>query len=79
MLQMSGKDPKSFAVRLAIADQCASSGDNKSAIVEYREALAIKDDPSVKAKLNTLLQKKSTQEAPAPHPPLKRLNSDHHS
>jgi len=57
MLQMAGKDPKLFAVRQALADQCASSGDNKGAIVEYREALSLKDDPAVKTKLNTLLAK----------------------
>jgi tetratricopeptide (TPR) repeat protein len=54
LLQSQNKDPKSFAIRVSIADQCASANDPKGATVEYREALAIKDDPAIRSKLNAL-------------------------
>jgi len=56
-LQSLGHDPKSFAERVKLADQCAAKHDSKGAIVEYTEALSIKEDSAVRNKLKSLQPK----------------------
>jgi tetratricopeptide (TPR) repeat protein len=56
-LQSLGHDPKSFAERVKLADQCAANHNSKGAIVEYTEALSIKDDIAVRNKLKSLQPK----------------------
>ncbi len=53
-LESIGHDPKSFAERVKLADQCAAKHDTKGAIVEYTEALSIKEDSGVRNKLAQL-------------------------
>ncbi len=45
IIRMLGKDPRDFKTRIQMADQARKSGDFVGAIVEYAEALKIKDDP----------------------------------
>jgi predicted Zn-dependent protease/Tfp pilus assembly protein PilF len=59
LLQSQGKDPTAFKMRVESAESCQSHNDIKGAIVEYTEALSIKSDDGVKAKLKTL---KSSEE-----------------
>ncbi|MBA3994088.1 MAG: hypothetical protein C0469_11225, partial [Cyanobacteria bacterium DS2.3.42] len=51
IIRMLGKDPRDFKTRVAMADQARMSGDFVGAIVEYAEALKIKDDPKIHIKL----------------------------
>jgi predicted Zn-dependent protease len=53
-LQNQGKDPLAFKTRVDFAEFCQSHQDIKGAIVEYMEALSIKSDDGIKAKLNHL-------------------------
>ena len=53
-LRSAGKDPFSQPARLALAEQYLAAGKRKAAIVEYREALAIKENPVIREKLNGL-------------------------
>jgi tetratricopeptide (TPR) repeat protein len=46
-----GKDPKSFAVRVQLGDDAKLRREPESAIVEYYEALQLKNDPEVHRKL----------------------------
>lgn len=48
------KDPKSYSARVQLAEQARSEGDMAGAIVEYREALAIKESQETRKKLNAL-------------------------
>ena len=54
MFQNQGKDPKAFKTRVECAETCQSNKDIKGAIVEYSEALSIKSDEGIKAKLQNL-------------------------
>jgi thioredoxin-like negative regulator of GroEL len=49
-----GKDPKVAADRIALGDEAHEIGDDIAAIVEYRAALKIKDNPAVRQKLEAL-------------------------
>lgn len=49
-----GKDPKVAADRIVLGDEAHEIGDDIAAIVEYRAALKIKDDPAVRQKLEAL-------------------------
>ncbi len=49
-----GKDPQSVTDRLALADEAVAINDRKSAIVEYRAALKLKEDLIVQGKLRSL-------------------------
>lgn len=51
ILRMLGKDPRDFKTRVTMADQARGSGDFIGAIVEYAEALKLKDDPKIHIKL----------------------------
>lgn len=51
IIRMLGKDPRDFKTRITMADQARMSGDFIGAIVEYAEALKIKDDPKIHVKL----------------------------
>lgn len=53
-LNFQGRDPRSFAVRVALAHQCLSKSDPIGATVEYREALSIKEDKAIRSQLNAL-------------------------
>ena len=44
IIRMLGKDPRDFKTRIQMAEQARKSGDFIGAIVEYSEALKIKDD-----------------------------------
>lgn len=54
LMQSQGKDPKSPGARISIAEQCLNSNDTVGAIVEYNEALALKEDPAIRSKLSLL-------------------------
>jgi len=51
IIQKMGKNPKSFPDRVAIGDACRKAADFVGAIVEYGEALKLKDDGPVHEKL----------------------------
>lgn len=51
IIRMMGKDPKSFADRVALGDQARLSADFVGAIIEYSAALKLKDDPKIHVKL----------------------------
>ncbi len=51
IIRMLGKDPRDFKTRVQMADQARASGDFVGAIVEYAEALKIKDDARTHIKL----------------------------
>jgi len=53
-LQSFGHDPKSFAERVKLAEQCGAKHDAKGATVEYTEALSIKEDSAVRNKQSQL-------------------------
>ncbi len=54
IFQSQGKDPTAFKTRVECAEACQSHKDIKGAIVEYSEALSIKSDDGIKAKLQIL-------------------------
>jgi TonB family protein len=49
-----GKNPKSFADRIALSEEASSSGSPAGAIVELREALLIQEDAPARAQLDIL-------------------------
>ncbi|MBS2002919.1 MAG: tetratricopeptide repeat protein, partial [Cyanobacteria bacterium SZAS LIN-5] len=51
IIRMMGKDPKSFADRVALGDQARLAADFVGAIIEYSAALKLKDDPKIHVKL----------------------------
>lgn len=51
-IRMIGKNPTSFSDRAALADEASGNGDYVGAVVEYRAALALKEDALVRKKLN---------------------------
>lgn len=57
LLKSTGRDPKDFATRIALANECLSAGDEPSAIVEYWEALRLKLDSSTALKIGDLFYK----------------------
>jgi len=56
IIQKMGKNPKDFATRVALGDAARKSADFVGAIVEYREALKIKDDAAVHEKLGDVFR-----------------------
>jgi tetratricopeptide (TPR) repeat protein len=56
IIQKMGKNPRDFATRVALGDAARKSADFVGAIVEYREALKIKDDTSVHEKLGDVFR-----------------------
>ncbi|MBX9688188.1 MAG: tetratricopeptide repeat protein [Candidatus Obscuribacterales bacterium] len=50
-IQNLGKDPKSFKDRVALGKQARLAGDLEGGIVEFAEALKIKDDPALRVEL----------------------------
>ncbi|MBX9949943.1 MAG: tetratricopeptide repeat protein [Candidatus Obscuribacterales bacterium] len=57
-LQSMGMDPKSFDVRVKLAEQCLKNNDVRGAIVEYAEALIYRSDDNTRKKLEALRAKK---------------------
>jgi tetratricopeptide (TPR) repeat protein len=53
-LSNSGEDPASFPLRVKRGDSCVAKHDSIGAIVEYTEALSIKNDPALSAKIAAL-------------------------
>lgn len=51
IIQKMGKNPRDFATRVALGDAARKSADFAGAIVEYREALKLKDDAALHEKL----------------------------
>jgi tetratricopeptide (TPR) repeat protein len=51
IIQKMGRNPKDFATRVALGDVCRKTPDFVGAIVEYREALKLRDDAVVHQKL----------------------------
>jgi tetratricopeptide (TPR) repeat protein len=56
IIQKMGKNPRSFADRVAIGDACRKAADFVGAIVEYQEALKIKDDGPLHEKLGDVFR-----------------------
>lgn len=56
IIQKMGKNPRSFADRVAIGDLCRKAADFVGAIVEYGEALKIKDDAPLHEKLGDVFR-----------------------
>lgn len=54
IISMMGKNPRSFADRVQLGDEARHSGDMIGAIVEYAEALKIKDDRNLHLVLGDL-------------------------
>ncbi len=61
-LQSMGMEPKSFDIRVKLAEKCLEQKDTRGAIVEYTEALIYKADDAIRKKLETLQAGK-----PLPH------------
>jgi tetratricopeptide (TPR) repeat protein len=51
VIKMLDKDPSSFNVRVELAAQSARASDYAGAVVEYTEALKIKDDSTIRQKI----------------------------
>lgn len=62
-LQSMNLDPKSFDVRVKLAEKCLEKKDVNGAIVEYTEALIHKADAPTRKKLESLQAGKTS-----PHP-----------
>ena len=58
-----GKNPKSVNESVALGDEAQAAGDEMGAAVEYQAALKIKDDPSIRQKLE--LAKKAITSSPS--------------
>lgn len=56
IVRVMGKDPNDFATRVGMADASRKAADFPGAIVEYREALKLKDDASIHEKLGDVLR-----------------------
>lgn len=56
IVRMLGKNPKSFADRAELGDQSRKAGDFVGAIIEYQEALKIKDDAPLHEKLGDVFR-----------------------
>lgn len=54
LLQVLGKNPADFTQRVTMGDGLLRSGDSVGAFVEYAEALRLKEDPAVRAKLDAV-------------------------
>ncbi|MBA4078624.1 MAG: hypothetical protein C0508_26590, partial [Cyanobacteria bacterium PR.023] len=56
IIQKMGKNPRSFADRVAVGDACRKAADFVGAIVEYQEALKLKDDGPLHEKLGDVFR-----------------------
>ena len=54
VIGLMNKNPGSFDARVALGDQALEQHDYIGAFIEYKQALAIKDDPEVTRKLKTI-------------------------
>src|SRR5262249_21657031 len=52
IIDYMGKDPASFKVRVELAEEALGKEDKVGAFIEYKQALAIKEDPAVRAKFD---------------------------
>lgn len=71
LITIMGKNPSSFTDRQALGDAALKSGDRDGAKIEYMAALNIKNDPGIRAKLNTLMQGGNPNNAGNVRPPQK--------
>lgn len=62
----SGKSPRSYEDRLSMGDEALAKGDRVGAIVEYSEALKIKDNPDLKKKLENIPKPKIPDDTALP-------------
>ena len=53
---MMHKNPKSFKDRVDLGDEARRSSDFEGAIIEYQEALRIKEDPKIHIKLGDVFR-----------------------
>ncbi|MBK8222743.1 MAG: tetratricopeptide repeat protein [Candidatus Obscuribacter sp.] len=56
IIRAMGKDPMDYATRVALGDASRKAADFPGAIVEYREALKLKDDGALHEKLGDVLR-----------------------
>lgn len=56
VIELLGKNPRSFEDRLALADDCVNKNELNGAVVEYRAALKLKDDATTHKKLADVYQ-----------------------
>jgi TonB family protein len=56
-LKQLGANPESFQDRVSLGDKAQADGDNIGAVVEYLDALKIKDDPVVHEKIQQIKNK----------------------
>jgi tetratricopeptide (TPR) repeat protein len=56
IIRMMGKDPKSYADRVALGDQARLAADFVGAIIEYSAALKLKDDAKLHIKLGDVFR-----------------------
>jgi Tfp pilus assembly protein PilF len=54
MIRRTGKDPNSFAVRVALGKECDKAADFPGAAYEFTEALKIRDDSELRQRLGEL-------------------------
>lgn len=54
LLQVLGKNPADFNQRVTMGDGLLKTGESVGAFVEYAEALRLKEDPSVRAKMEAV-------------------------
>jgi hypothetical protein len=57
IIKIIGKDPENSAVRAALGDHSAIEGDFIGAVIEYRAALQLKDDPQTRIKLRDVYRR----------------------
>ena len=56
IITLMRKNPKSFKDRVELADQARLAGDFQGAIIEYKEALRLKDDANIHMKLGDVFR-----------------------
>jgi tetratricopeptide (TPR) repeat protein len=62
IIRMMGKNPRSFADRVALGEDARHSSDFVGAIIEFSEALKIKDDPKLHIELGDIYRVKDESE-----------------
>lgn len=56
IIQKMGKNPRDFATRVAMGKACQAAADFPGAIVEFREAVKLKDDATIHERLGDILR-----------------------
>jgi TonB family protein len=65
VIELLGKNPRSFEDRLALADDCVNKNELNGAVVEYRAALKLKDDATTHKKLADVYHRLNEKEKAA--------------